>query len=68
MYVSDMKKEFKDKIKIIYLNNEITKREKELSNIKEHQLKLFRKQTKHSKNTVQNEMIFAALFGNGITV
>lgn len=53
---------------IIYLNNEITKREKELSNIKEQQLKLFRKQTKHSKNTVQNEMIFAALFGNGITV
>ena len=53
---------------IVYLNNEITKREKDISTIKEQQLKLFRKQNKNVKNVIQNELIFAALFGNGISV
>lgn len=50
---------------IFYLNNEIIKKEKELIAIKEWQLKLFKKQTKTSKNKNHDDLIFAALFGNG---
>ena len=50
---------------IFYLNNEIIKKEKELTAIKERQFKLFKKQTKSSKNKNNDKLIFAALFGNG---
>jgi hypothetical protein len=50
---------------IFYLNNEIIKKEKELTAIKERQFKLFKKQTIISKNKNNDGLIFAALFGNG---
>ena len=52
---------------ILYLKNEILKKEKNLSSIKNRELQKFREENKNKK-TVQTEMIYAALFGNGISI
>ena len=56
---------------ILYLNNEIIKREKEINRMKKEEMENFKRNNElHNKsnNTVENEMIFAALFGNGIII
>jgi hypothetical protein len=53
---------------ILYLNKEISIKEKEISSLKDQQLKTYRKNYNNSNHSVQDELIFAALFGNGITV
>ena len=56
---------------ILYLNNEILKREKEINRMKKEEMENFKRNNElHNKsnNTVENEMIFAALFGNGIII
>ena len=52
---------------ILYLKDEILKKEKNLSSIKNRELQKFREENKNKK-TVQTEMIYAALFGNGISI
>ena len=54
---------------IFYLNSEIIRREKEITKLKKEQIAEFKKMNEtHNKlsNTVENEMTYAALFGNGI--
>lgn len=55
---------------IVYLNLKIVKKETELKYLKTHQMQKFRQESENRvvKNTVENEMIFAALFGNGINI
>lgn len=56
---------------ILYLNREIIKREKEIMKMKKDQMEIFKRTNElhnRSKNTVENEMIFSALFGNGIII
>ena len=61
---------------IVYLKEVIVKKEKEIALMKENMFKQFRKESEYNskfhkgnkKSSIQNEMIFAALFGNGITI
>lgn len=61
---------------IVYLKEVIVKKEKEISSMKENMFKQFRKENEYNskfnkgnkKSSIQSEMIFAALFGNGITI
>ena len=61
---------------IVYLKEVIVKKEKEIALMKENMFKQFRKENEYNskfhkgnkKSSIQNEMIFAALFGNGITI
>ena len=56
---------------IYYLNAEIIKREKEISKMKKDALEKFKESNKiinKGKNTIETEMAFAALFGNGILI
>ncbi len=56
---------------IYYLNAEIIKREKEISKMKKDALENFKESNKivnKGKNSVETEMAFAALFGNGILI
>lgn len=52
---------------ILYLKEEILKKEQNLASIKNCELQKFREENKNKKN-VQTEMIYAALFGNGISI
>ena len=56
---------------IYYLNAEIIKREKEISKMKKDALENFKESNKivnKGKNSIETEMAFAALFGNGILI
>ena len=56
---------------IVYLNSEIIKREKELKELRENQIKNFKanlREEKSKKESMENQLIFSALFGNGISL
>ena len=56
---------------IVFLNSEIIKKEHELKELKEKELKNFKaklKEEKNKRNSIENQLIFSALFGNGISV
>ena len=56
---------------IVYLNNENIKREKELKELRENQIKNFKanlREEKSKKESMENQLIFSALFGNGISL
>ena len=54
---------------IFFLNAEIAKKEKEISNMKKEALEQFKQANQtNKKNSVETEMAFAALFGNGISI
>lgn len=55
---------------IIYLNTQISKKESELKEIKKEQMTKFKKasEIRALRNSIDHEMTFAAMFGNGINV
>lgn len=55
---------------IFYLSTEISKRENEIKEIKKNQIIKFRKDSERKviRNSIEHEMVFAALFGNGINI
>ncbi len=56
---------------IVFLNSEIIRKEHELKELKEKELKNFKnnlKEERNKRNSIDNQLIFSALFGNGISV
>lgn len=55
---------------ILYLSCEIAKRESDIKEMKRNQMLKFRRETekKLTKNTIEHEMVFGAIFGNGINI
>lgn len=55
---------------IYYLNTQISKKEIEMKEIKKNQMKKFKKESEMRavRNSIEHEMTFAALFGNGINI
>ena len=55
---------------IVTLNNEINKREKEIEKMRKEEMEIYirSQMSNKSNNTVEEEMIFAAMFGNGIFI
>lgn len=55
---------------IIALNSEINKREKDIEKMRKDEMKKYKRNQMNNKsnNTVEVEMSFAAMFGNGIFI
>ncbi len=56
---------------IVFLNSEIIRKEHELKELKEKELKNFKtklKEERKKRDSFDNQLIFSALFGNGISV
>ena len=55
---------------IVTLNNEINKREKDIEKMRKEEMEIYKRSQMSNKtnNTVEEEMIFAAMFGNGIFI
>lgn len=55
---------------IVTLNNEINKREKDIEKMRKEEMEIYKRSqmSNKSNNTVEEEMIFAAMFGNGIFI
>lgn len=55
---------------IVTLNNEINKREKDIEKMRKEEIEIYKRSqmSNKSNNTVEEEMNFAAMFGNGIFI